>query len=238
MRRSARKSTVSSTSAMVGRIDDDALAGVGPQRGHQRLAMRLLVALMRHVAQVGAVEAGDIFVRIAKLKLLEDVVPHALRGAGGEGGDGLTGKVLPQGGELAVFGAKFVAPFGNAVRLVDGEERQRHAAQPGDGIVARQAFRRKVEQAVLALHRRAHHIALVVGRERAVEQRRRDAHIAELRHLILHERDQRRDHDDGLAQRDRRQLVAERFAAAGRHDDGRIGAGHQALHDALLHGAK
>jgi hypothetical protein len=108
---------------------------------------------MRDVAQVGAVEAGDVFVRVAELKLLQNIVPHALGGAGGEGGDRLVGKVLAQRAQLAVLGAEFVAPFGDAVGFVDGEERQRHAAQPRDGIVARQALRRKIQQAVSALHR-------------------------------------------------------------------------------------
>ena len=58
--------------------------------------MRLLVALMRHVTQVGAMEAGDVFVRLAELELLQDVVPHAAGGAGGEGGDGLIRKMLAQ----------------------------------------------------------------------------------------------------------------------------------------------
>ena len=87
--------------------------------------MRLLVALVHDVAQVGAVEAGDVLVRVAKLELLQDVVAHAARGAGGEGGDGLVGKMLAQRTELAVFRAELVAPFGDAVRFVDGEKGQR-----------------------------------------------------------------------------------------------------------------
>ena len=89
-------------------------------------------------------EAGDVFVRIAKLELLEDIVAHAPGGAGGEGGDGLIGKVLPQRAELAVLGAKLVAPFGDAVGFVDGEKSQRNALKPAERIGPRQTFRRKV----------------------------------------------------------------------------------------------
>jgi hypothetical protein len=55
-------------------------------------------------------------------------------------------------------------------------------------------------------------------------QARRDAVGAELRHLIAHQRDQRR-HDDGEPIADERgKLIAERFAAAGRHDGKHIAA--------------
>ena len=71
---------------------------------------------------------------------------------------------------------------------------------------------------------------------RAVEHGGRDAHIGELRHLVLHQGDQRADHQHGAAQNQRRKLVAERLAAAGGHDHGGVVALHQALNDALLHG--
>ena len=51
-------------------------------------------------------KAGDIFVRIAKLELVENIVAHTPGGAGGESGDGLIGEVLAQGAELAVLGAE------------------------------------------------------------------------------------------------------------------------------------
>jgi hypothetical protein len=171
-------------------------------------------------------------------QLFEDVVPHALCGAGREGGDGLVGKVLPQRAELAVFGPEFVTPFGNAVGFVDGEEGQRNPPQPPDGVGARQTFRRKVEQAEGSLLGRAHDGALFFGRLGAIKKRGRDAHIAELRHLVLHQRDERRDHHHGTGQRQRGQLVAQGLAAAGRHNHGYVAAVQQAFDDALLHGAE
>ena len=90
--------------------------------------MRSLLALMHHVAQIRAVEARDVLMRVAQLELLENVVPHAARRARGEGGDRLVRKILPQRAELPVLRAELVPPFGNAVRLVDREERERHFA--------------------------------------------------------------------------------------------------------------
>ena len=71
------------------RVDDDVLASVSAQRGHQAAASAFgSVALPHQVAQVRPVEARDVLVRLAQVELREDVVPHAPRGAGGEGGDG------------------------------------------------------------------------------------------------------------------------------------------------------
>ena len=77
------------------------------------------------------------------------------------------------------------------------KKRHRHALEPGHGVYARQAFGREVEQAESALRGGAHHGALFLGRLRAVEKRGGNAHIGKLRHLVLHQRDERGDHDHG-----------------------------------------
>ncbi len=121
------------------------------------------------------------------------------------------------------------------MRFVNGEKRQWQAPQPANGIGPSQPLRRKIQQPVRAFHRLAHHGALIFRRLRAVDQRRRNAHIAELRHLVLHQGDQWRDHHDSLRQRHCRQLIAQRFSAARGHHHRRIRAGHEALHNAFLH---
>ena len=85
------------------------------------------------VIQIRAMEAGDVFVGLAELELFDDVVADVLGGAGGEGGDGAIGEMGAQIIELAVFGAEFVAPFGDAVGFVDYEIGDGNVAQPFDG---------------------------------------------------------------------------------------------------------
>ena len=65
-----------------------------------------------------------------------------------------------------------------------------------------------------------------------------NSHLRQLGRLVLHQRNQRRDHDCGPSQHHRRQLVAQRFAAPGRHDHAAVLTVEQAAHDALLQGAK
>jgi hypothetical protein len=56
--------------------------------------------------------------------------------------------------------------------------------------------------------------------------------------LILHERDQRRDDDRHAFLQERRQLKAQRFAAAGRHDREHVAARERVQHDRFLAGAE
>ena len=74
----------------------------------------------------------------------------------------------------------------------------------------------------------------IVRRERAVEPHGRDADPGEAIHLVLHQGDERRDDDRQAVADDGRRLVAERLAAAGRHDDERIAAGEHRMHRLVL----
>ena len=140
--------------------------------------------------------------------------------------------------QLPVLGAELVAPFGDAMGFVDCEERDGDGLQPADGILARQAFRGEIEQAVGARARVADDVGLFGGRHGAVQDGGRDAHLGELGGLILHERNQGRDYDGGSAEHEGGELVAERFSAAGGHDDADVAAVEKAAYDALLHRAK
>ena len=57
-------------------------------------------------------------------------------------------------------------------------------------------------------------------------------------HLILHQGDQRRDNQRRATQHHRRQLIAERFAAAGGHDNDGILPFQDSAYDFRLTGAK
>ena len=120
-----------------GRVNDHVTAGVFAQRANQQVVLHPVFAFFDQILQVGTMEAGDVLVGIAQTKLRDDVMADLARRAGGKGGDRALGKVLTQRAELPVFGTKFVSPFGNAVRLVDGKKRNRNALQPVNGVLAR-----------------------------------------------------------------------------------------------------
>ncbi len=210
-----------------GGIDDDAAFGMRTNRVEELSGLRIGIAFSDDVIEIGAMKAGDKFAGIAELELFDDVVADMLCGAGGERGDGTIGEMSAEAAELAVFGTKFVAPFGDAVSFVNHEEGDGDVAEPVDGVRQSDALGGKVEQAVTALLGGAHDFAAFFFFGEAIEGRGFDAHLGELRGLILHEGDERGDYDGGFLRRESGgQLIAERFAAAGGHYDAGVFAGN------------
>jgi hypothetical protein len=76
--------------------------------------------------------------------------------------------------------------------------------------------------------------ALLFGAEAGVEIGGGHAGLAQRVDLILHQRDQRRHHDAGALPQQRGNLVAQRLAAAGRHQHQRVATFAQVLDDGLL----
>ena len=75
-------------------------------------------------------KTGNVFVRIAKLQLVQNVVPHAPRRAGRERRDRAIRKLLAQAAQLAVFRTKLMAPFRDTVSFVNRKEGCRHRLEP------------------------------------------------------------------------------------------------------------
>ena len=94
--------------------------------------------------------------------------------------------------------------------------RQRGVDQPlGRDVERGRARRRRARARSRARFRRV---------LRRVEERRAHAELQQRRDLVLHQRDQRRDDDPGAGAHQRRDLVAQRLAAAGRHQHQRVAA--------------
>ena len=202
---------------------------------HDAFVLHGPFALTHEVAEVFAAEAGDGFEGIAEVELVDDVVADLLGGAGGEGGDGMIGEEGAEFAELAVFGAEVVAPLGDAMGFVDGEEGERDLPEPVGGAVHEGAFGGDVHETVFAGDGFLLEFAAVGFDYGAVEEDGGDAHLAELRDLVLHEGDQRGDDHGGAAfLEDGGKLVAEGFAAAGGHDDTDVAARGEGADDFFL----
>ena len=129
-----------------------------------------------------------------------------------------------QSAQHPIVGTKLVSPLRNAVRLVDRNQARLAPFQQVAEAVGVDPLGRDVEQ----LHRSIGHRPLDLGhlhrRERAVQILRVGASPLQRRHLVVHQSDQRRDHDRQPVRENRRQLVTQRLAAAGRHEHQRIPA--------------
>ena len=147
---------------------------------------------------------------------------------------GTSAKGLAQPAQLGILGPEIVAPLRHAVRLVDGDQRQRDLPQPVDESRVHQAFRRDIQQVEFAGVKSREDLTSFVRAERRVVKGRGDAVCPECVNLVLHQRNQRRyDQCDAVTEQ-RRQLVTQRLAAAGGHQHEGVVARHQPLDDFAL----
>ena len=217
-------------------VDDPRLARMLVADEAQQLLARLAL-LDDPVADVGAVEAGHEHARLGQQSLL-DLVARRRVGGGGQRDARHLRESLAQQAELAVFGAEVVAPLRHAVRLVDREQRQSgagmHLVEQPQAALGQQPLRRDVQQIEFAGAHPALDRGCLGAAQRAVKEGGAHAEFAERGDLVLHQRDQRRDHHTHARAQQRRDLVGQRLAAAGGHQHQRIAAaGHVLDHLAL-----
>ena len=176
--------------------------------------------------EVRAVEAGRDADRVAQPEALGDVVGDLRRGRRGRGDDRLGLQPARGVGEAEVVRPEVVAPLRDAVRLVDDEQPDLRGLHRLQERRRGEALGRDVEQAQLAGGGGLQRGAVVGGVALGVDER--DAAGRDLRQrldLVLHERDERRDDERHVVAHERGQLVAQRLAGAGRHDDEHVARG-------------
>ena len=135
-----------------------------------------------------------------------------------------------------------MAPLRHAVRLVDREQRQPgaglHLVEQPQAALAQQTLGRDVHQIEFAGAHPALDCGCFGAAQRAVEEGGAHAQLAERSHLVLHQRDQRRDHHAHAGEQQRRDLVSQRLAAAGGHQHQRIAAADHVLDHLALEAAE
>ena len=217
-------------------VDDAGLAGILADELDEVLLGIHLVADL--VVEVGAVERGLEDRRVGDAEVLEDVALHLGRGRGRERDDGRAADLVHQRADAAVFRTEIVSPFGNTVRLVHGVERDLHFAQHLDVLLLGQRLGRDVEELRLAGEQVLADLVDLLARQRRIEEMRdalRTGHeAAQQVDLILHQGDQRRDDDRCTIHHQSRQLIAQRLAASGGHQDESITPSNQVRDDLFL----
>ena len=156
-----------------------------------------------------------------------DIAQHLGRGGGRQRQHPLGPAKLGEAGQPQIIGPEVVAPFRNAVGLIDGEQRDRRPLDHLAETLVDEPFGGDVQQPQPARADLVHHGAVFVQVEGRIEPPRRDAAGRQGVDLVLHQGDQRRDDQRQARQHQGRQLVAERFAAAGGKDGRRRFAGQQ-----------
>ena len=176
--------------------------------------------------------------RIVQRQAFDDLGARWRIGGGGECDARHCGKAFVQHRQFAVLGAEIVAPLRYAVRLVDGKQRQPgtglHLFEQGEEAWHQQALRRNVQQIPFAARHAAQHFARRIGIKAGVVVRRLNTKLHQCFNLILHQRNEWRNDDAHAAPQQRRNLVAQRFSAPGRHQHQRVAAPRHMRDDILL----
>ena len=122
--------------------------------------------------------------------------------------------------------------------FIDGKQPDPGARQQAQEARRQQPLGCHVEQVQFALDQLTLDVEGAAGVQCRIEEGRAHAKLSHGRHLILHQRDQRRDHDAGTGTQQGGNLVAQRLAAAGGHQHQGIAAGDQLFDDLLLQAAE
>ncbi len=120
--------------------------------------------------------------------------------------------------QLQVVGPEIVAPFRNAVRLIDGEECHADLCDRLAKSLILKSFRGDVEQAQRSASRLSHRLGILVGAQCRIEPGRGNTPARQAVDLIFHQGYERRDHERQAGQQEGRQLVTERLATPGGKD--------------------
>ena len=172
-------------------IDDASAAPIGDAVDEAAQLGALLLARRRADKNIRPVEAAAKHRCLLQRELAADVLDRAGIGGGGQRQARDVGKTLSQHRQRAVFRPEMMAPLADAMRLVDGEERDVAPAQAVQRTIHCQPFGRDIEQLQAAIAHLPANIAPGLIINIGVQSGRRHALLAQRRHLILHQRDER-----------------------------------------------
>ena len=193
------------------------------------------VALRQHgVGQILAIEAGKERLAAGDVELSDNVFSDALGGGCCEGDAGHVGEASAEGLEVSVVGPEVVSPLGDAVGLVDRDEADGYGIEERHEAGHRQAFGRDIEDLDSPHERGRVDTADLRRWQAAVYERRGNAIRSEGVHLVLHERDERRDHERQPVEAQSGQLVAQRLAAARWHQHQAVVLAQHVTHNLFL----
>ena len=192
----------------------------------------------RQQRQVRPVEAGDDDIRLLDAEPGPDVGDDGRCRGGGQREHALGCQVAGALGQLEVVGPEVVPPLGDAVRLVDREQRDPRPLELGEEALVVEALGRDVQEPQRALAEPLVDRALLRRVDARVEPCRVDPASLQEVDLVFHQRDQGRDDDRDPVEEQRRQLVADALAAPGREDGERRAPGEERLDHLLLARAK
>ena len=189
------------------------------------------------IGQVGAFEASFEQVAPFESQSVLDIVRHRRRSRGRKGDDRSVHQ-FPQFADAQVVRPEIIAPLGDAMCLVHHDIADVHHLQVGAEQAGAEPFGRQVEELEVAVggvvQRQVHLVPVHAG----IDAQGLDTPVVQLLDLVLHERDERGDHEGDPLLHQRGHLETHGLPAAGGQDREDIPAGHRLPDDVFLHGTE
>ena len=179
-------------------------------------------------------EAGEKHLRVVHLQCGQDVLAGVGIRRRGQRDTRHAREQFAELREVSVFGPELVAPLRDAVRLIDREQCESQAGQNVDRAVAQETFGRNIEEVETLFDEFTMDVTGFLGREFRMQGGGGDTQLAHGGHLVVHQRDQWRNDDGGAGPAQRGNLIADAFAAAGRHQHQRVAAGENVVDHGFL----
>ena len=196
-------------------IDNAALAALILHEAPQLIER--LEFFHQRVADVRPVEAADLHQRVLQRQQAHDIAAGGLVGGGGQRDHRHRREALFQLTQRAIFRPEVMAPLRNTVRLIHRQHRRRTVIEQAEEAFHHQPFRRDVQHLDGAVAAAGHNVQLLLAGLRRVVAGGGNAVGQQLVDLVLHQRDQRGNDQRQAVHHQRRDLVTQRLAAAGRH---------------------
>ena len=216
-----------------GAVDDTRLVPALFQQLEQ--AGELLSGLADLKIEVGPVKPGGHLHRVAQGEQPHDIPFDLLGGGSGKGPDHRTaGQPAEKFGDVQIARTEILAPLGDAVGFVHDDIGQRQLAHGLEKVPGEQPFRRRIDELVHPTAGPGKDLLLLHRPLGGVDGRRRQPSLLKASDLILHQRDQRRDHQCHPRREQRRKLITHRFARTGGHHAKGVPAGKQRFDKLLL----
>jgi hypothetical protein len=213
------------------RVDDRRQRVAGPERAGEQRPLLVTAGARHGEADVRPVEARGHAQRVAQRQPPHDVARHTRRCRGRRRDDRRGPEHPCRVGEPEVVRAEVVAPLRDAVRLVHDEQAHVRRAHPVEEPDGGEALGRDVEQLQLTRGGAIDRIRVRVAALLRIHERHAPAEPArgERLHLILHQRDKRRDDHCEVVPEQGGELVAERLPRPRRHHDHHVAVGERRL---------
>ena len=125
-------------------------------------------------------------------------------------------------------------PLGHTVRLINSKQRNLRLLQQAQRPFLDEPFRSQVQKIQSTRTQLGLHLVSFFRAQTRIEVGGFDPERFEGDNLVLHERDEGRDDHAGAGAHQRRNLIAQRFTAAGGHEDYRVAACAQVVDDLFL----